>query len=90
MVSDDTDESAGRSPAAASTKPAWLNNLSAKGSPVKAQATTKKEIGALVRAGVYKLLKKASKMDASVKAAVAGPINCSSGACQEGSTNIEQ
>ena len=53
MVSDDTDGSAGRTPAAANAKPAWLNNLSRKGLPVKAQAAIEKKMDALTRAGVF-------------------------------------
>ena len=42
MVSDDTAESAGGTLAAANVKPAWLNNLSTKGLPVKAQTLSKR------------------------------------------------
>ena len=74
MMSGDTAESAGGSPAAASAKPAWLNNVSPKGSPVKAQAAIKKEIDALARADVYNPLKKAGKVNMSAKATAVGPI----------------
>ena len=47
MVSGDTDGSARGTPAALNAKPAWLNNLTPKGLPVKAQATIKKDMGAL-------------------------------------------
>ena len=50
--------------------PAWANNLTPKGLPVKVQAATKKEMDALTRAGVFKPLKMAVKLDLLLKAAV--------------------
>ena len=47
MVSSDTAESAGGMPAASNEKPAWTNNITPKGLPLKAQAVIKKEMGAL-------------------------------------------
>ena len=69
-----TDRSARRLPTAGNAKPAWLNNLSMDGLPVKAQAAIKKEIGALARAGVFKPLKKAAKLDVLAKAVTMGSV----------------
>ena len=70
MVFGDTDGSAGGTAVALNAKPAWPNNLTPKGLPVKAQAAIKKDRGALTRAGVFKPPKKAVKLDLSAKAVV--------------------
>jgi hypothetical protein len=74
MVSDNTAASVGGLPAAASERPVWLNDLSPKGSPPKAQSATKKKIGALSRAGVYTLLKKVGKVKVLEKAVAVEPV----------------
>ena len=45
-----------------------MNNLTYKGLPMKAQAAIKKEMGVLTRAGVFKPLKKAAKLNFTAKA----------------------
>ena len=49
-------------------KPAWLNELTRKGLPVKAQSIIEKEMGVLTRAGIFKPPKKAAKLNVSTKA----------------------
>ena len=51
-----------------------MNNLRAKGLLQRAQAAIKKEMDALKKAGVFKLLKKAVRLTLSKKAVVAKPI----------------
>ena len=58
MVSGDTAGSAGGTPVAPNKKPAWMNNLTPKGLPVKVQTVIKKEMCALTRAVVFKPPKK--------------------------------
>ena len=74
MVSEDNAGSAGGTPAASNERPAWMDNLQAKGLPQRAQATIEKELGDLRKAGVFKPLKKAVKLTSSKKAMVAKPI----------------
>ena len=54
-------------------KPAWINNLTTNDLPLKAQAATKKELGALRKAGVFEPLKKAVKLNLLMRAVVVKP-----------------
>ena len=67
-VSSETDRSVRRLLAAASEKPAWLNNLSKKSLSVKTQAAIEKEMDVLPRADLFKPLKKAAKVGVSLRA----------------------
>ena len=73
-VSEDTARSAGGTLAASNEKPAWINNPTTKGLPLKAQAAIKKEMGALRKAGVFEPLKKVVKLTLSKNAVVAKSI----------------
>ena len=60
MVSNDTADSAREAPAALIEKPAWINNLTPKGLPLKARTAIKKEMDALRKGGVVEPHKKLS------------------------------
>ena len=73
MMSEDSAGSARGTPVASNKKPAWMDNLRAKGLPQKAQAAIEKEMGALKKAGVFKPLNKAVKLTLSRKVVATMP-----------------
>ena len=73
-VSEDSTENAGGTPAVSNEKPAWMDNLRAKGLPARAQAAIKKDMGILKKAGVVKPLMKVVKLTSLKRAVAAMPI----------------